>query len=93
MFELANRIAYDGNMVYGTIAPRPDRETPAHLPTGWLNATGSAPAATRRITILSASQTGNARRSSQGRRQHPYLSGRPSGWRRAWIWNENVPNL
>ena len=42
MFELANRIAYDGNMVYGTIAPRPDRETPAHLPTGWLHATGTS---------------------------------------------------
>ncbi|WP_230849823.1 DEAD/DEAH box helicase [Ralstonia solanacearum] len=40
MYELANRIAYDGAMVYGTIAPRPDKETKASLPTGWLHATG-----------------------------------------------------
>lgn len=40
MFELANRIAYDGAMVYGTLAPAPDKETPASLPTGWLQAEG-----------------------------------------------------
>jgi hypothetical protein len=34
MHELANRIAYDGAMVYGTIAPRVDKETRARLPTG-----------------------------------------------------------
>ncbi len=27
-------------MVYGTIAPRPDKETTASLPTGWLHAAG-----------------------------------------------------
>ncbi|WP_055337391.1 AAA domain-containing protein [Ralstonia solanacearum] len=40
MYALANRIAYDGAMVYGTIAPRPDKETKANLPTGWLHAAG-----------------------------------------------------
>ncbi|OIT13647.1 DNA helicase [Ralstonia solanacearum] len=40
MYALANRIAYDGAMVYGTLAPRPDKETKASLPTGWLHATG-----------------------------------------------------
>lgn len=40
MFALANRIAYDGAMVYGTIAPDAARETPAHLPTGWIDAPG-----------------------------------------------------
>ncbi|ONH56102.1 Superfamily I DNA and/or RNA helicase [Pseudomonas cedrina] len=40
MFELANRIAYDGAMVYGTIAPSPAKETPARLLTGWVHATG-----------------------------------------------------
>lgn len=42
MFELANRIAYDGAMVYGTIAPRPDKETRASLPTGWIHASGTS---------------------------------------------------
>ncbi|WP_248093745.1 DEAD/DEAH box helicase [Ralstonia pseudosolanacearum] len=40
MYALANRIAYDGAMVYGTLAPRPDKETRASLLTGWLHATG-----------------------------------------------------
>jgi hypothetical protein len=40
MFDLANRIAYDGAMVYGTIAPSPAKETPARLPTGWVHASG-----------------------------------------------------
>ncbi|UPG87628.1 AAA domain-containing protein [Luteibacter aegosomatis] len=40
MYTLANRIAYDGAMVYGTIAPKPARETPASLPTGWFRARG-----------------------------------------------------
>ncbi|MBB6592705.1 DNA helicase [Ralstonia solanacearum] len=40
MYELANRIAYDGAMVYGTIAPRPDKETKASLPSGWLHTAG-----------------------------------------------------
>lgn len=40
MHELANRIAYDGAMVYGTMAPRADKETPASLPTGWIQASG-----------------------------------------------------
>jgi hypothetical protein len=40
MYELANRIAYDGAMVYGTIAPSPDKETRATLPTGWIHAAG-----------------------------------------------------
>jgi hypothetical protein len=40
MFELANRIAYDGAMVYGTIAPRSDRETLASLHTGWIHVKG-----------------------------------------------------
>lgn len=42
MHELANRIAYDGAMVYGTIAPRPEKETRASLPTGWIDACGSS---------------------------------------------------
>jgi hypothetical protein len=40
MYTLANRIAYDGIMVYGTIAPHPDKETKASLPTGWIHASG-----------------------------------------------------
>lgn len=40
MHELANRIAYDGAMVYGTMAPRADKETRASLPTGWIQASG-----------------------------------------------------
>ncbi|KCV34167.1 MULTISPECIES: AAA domain-containing protein [Burkholderiales] len=42
MHGLANRIAYDGAMVYGTIAPRADKETPARLPTGWIHASGTS---------------------------------------------------
>jgi len=42
MFELANRIAYDGAMVYGTIAPRPEKETSASLLTGWIHVKGDA---------------------------------------------------
>lgn len=42
MHELANRIAYDGVMVYGTRAPRPDKETPASMPTGWIHASGAS---------------------------------------------------
>lgn len=42
MFDLANRIAYDGAMVYGTIAPGPDKETPASLATGWIDARGAS---------------------------------------------------
>lgn len=40
MYALANRIAYDGAMVYGTLAPRPDKETPASLQSGWIQASG-----------------------------------------------------
>lgn len=42
MHTLANRIAYDGAMVYGTLAPHPDKETPASLPTGWIQASGAS---------------------------------------------------
>lgn len=42
MHGLANRIAYDGAMVYGTIAPRADKETRARLPTGWIHASGTS---------------------------------------------------
>jgi hypothetical protein len=42
MHALANRIAYDGAMVYGTVAPRPDKETPASLPTGWIHVSGTS---------------------------------------------------
>lgn len=42
MHALANRIAYDGAMVYGTLEPRPDKETPASLPTGWIQASGTS---------------------------------------------------
>jgi len=42
MYELANRIAYDGAMVYGTVAPRADKETRARLPTGWIHASGTS---------------------------------------------------
>lgn len=42
MHSLANRIAYDGAMVYGTITPKPEKETPAKLPTGWLHVTGAS---------------------------------------------------
>lgn len=40
MFDLANRIAYDGAMVYGTKAPSPEKETKAKLLTGWIHAAG-----------------------------------------------------
>jgi len=40
MYALANRIAYDGAMVYGTISPRAEKETQASLLTGWLQASG-----------------------------------------------------
>ncbi|WP_217482535.1 hypothetical protein [Sphingomonas sp. CL5.1] len=40
MFDLANRIAYDGAMVYGTIAPGLDKETPVSLATGWIDTRG-----------------------------------------------------
>ncbi|WP_263260593.1 AAA domain-containing protein [Pseudomonas sp. RIT-PI-S] len=40
MFELANRIAYDGAMVYGTIDAHPSKDTPARLATGWVHASG-----------------------------------------------------
>lgn len=42
MHELANRVAYDGAMVFGTIPPNPDKETPASLPTGWIQAIGTS---------------------------------------------------
>jgi len=42
MHELANRIAYDGAMVYGTIAPDPEKETRASLLTGWIHANGTS---------------------------------------------------
>lgn len=42
MHGLANRIAYDGAMVYGTMAPRADKETRARLPTGWIHASGAS---------------------------------------------------
>jgi hypothetical protein len=42
MYELANRIAYDGAMVYGTLAPSLDKETPASLATGWIHAAGTS---------------------------------------------------
>ncbi|EFF74819.1 hypothetical protein HMPREF0004_3867 [Achromobacter piechaudii ATCC 43553] len=40
MYTLANRIAYGGVMVYGTLAPSPAKETTASLATGWLHAAG-----------------------------------------------------
>lgn len=40
MYALANRIAYDEAMVYGTLTPRTDKETPTSLPTGWIQASG-----------------------------------------------------
>lgn len=40
MFNLANRIAYDGAMVYGTVRPHPEKETRARLPTGWIQVSG-----------------------------------------------------
>jgi hypothetical protein len=42
MYELANRIAYDGAMVYGTPTPPRETETRASLPTGWVHAAGSS---------------------------------------------------
>lgn len=42
MHRLANRIAYDGTMVYGTIAPSPEKETRASLSTGWIHASGTS---------------------------------------------------
>ncbi|KVN90228.1 DNA helicase [Burkholderia ubonensis] len=42
MYLLANRIAYDGVMVYGTLAPPPAKETRASLPTGWIHVRGPA---------------------------------------------------
>ncbi|MDA8449179.1 AAA domain-containing protein [Acidovorax sp. GBBC 3332] len=42
MYGVANRIAYDGAMVYGTIAPRGDKETRASLPTGWIHVDGKS---------------------------------------------------
>ncbi|KND57582.1 DNA helicase related protein [Candidatus Burkholderia verschuerenii] len=40
MYALANRIAYDGTMVYGTIPPAPTKDTLARLDTGWIDAPG-----------------------------------------------------
>lgn len=40
MFKIANRIAYDGGMVYGTAPRVPD--IPATLPTGWVDARGTS---------------------------------------------------
>lgn len=40
MYELANRIAYDGAMVYGTIPPLANKESRARLPTGWIHVSG-----------------------------------------------------
>ncbi|MDR2308257.1 MAG: DNA helicase [Paucimonas sp.] len=40
MFEMANRIAYAGAMVYGTHAPAPEEASKASLPTGWLHVIG-----------------------------------------------------
>lgn len=42
MYKLANQIAYDGAMVYGTVAPLPDKETSASLPTGWIQVSGTS---------------------------------------------------
>lgn len=42
MYELANRIAYDGAMVYGTLTPNPEKETCASLATGWVHASGAS---------------------------------------------------
>lgn len=42
MHRLANRIAYDCAMVYGTIAPAAEKETRARLPTGWIHASGTS---------------------------------------------------
>ncbi|VVP69160.1 hypothetical protein PS910_00526 [Pseudomonas fluorescens] len=42
MFELANRIAYDGAMVYGTLAPSASKETLASVATGWIHAPGQS---------------------------------------------------
>jgi AAA domain len=40
MHDLANRIAYDGTMVYGTISPSPEMETLSSLQTGWIQSAG-----------------------------------------------------
>jgi hypothetical protein len=40
MFEIANRIAYDGKMVYGTSTPSIEKETVASLTTGWIDVRG-----------------------------------------------------
>ncbi len=40
MYALANRIAYDGVMVFGTRPPSAEKETTASLPTGWVQASG-----------------------------------------------------
>lgn len=42
MHGLSNRIAYDGTMVYGTIAPSSEKETRASLSTGWIHASGTS---------------------------------------------------
>lgn len=42
MYELANRIAYDNAMVYGTIDPKPEKETKASLQTGWFHVGGES---------------------------------------------------
>lgn len=42
MHELANRIAYDGAMVYGTLTPPPGKETSASQPTGWIHVGGAS---------------------------------------------------
>ncbi len=42
MYDLANRIAYDEKMVYGTLVPHPDKETRASLPTGWIHTSGKS---------------------------------------------------
>jgi hypothetical protein len=42
MYELANRIAYDGAMVYGTLAPSPGKETRASMQMGWIHTKGTS---------------------------------------------------
>lgn len=42
MHALANRIAYDGAMVFGTVPPDPEKETRASLPTGWMHVGGTS---------------------------------------------------
>lgn len=69
MHALANRIAYDGAMVYGTIPPVPTKDMLARLDTGWIDAPGPSEdnlGASRRRGVAGPVADAACRRSETG---------------------------